>query len=113
MEINTRDVRNVVVFDINGEITRPAEAALHQFVKTQLEEGRRNILLNFQNVGFIDSFGVGEILASYISIHNLGGKFKLCHISRKLYIIFQVTGLIKVLEIFDDCESALKAFGEP
>jgi anti-anti-sigma factor len=75
-----------------------------------LDTGRRNILLNFQNVEFIDSFGVGEILASYISIHNLGGKLKIAKISKKLYLVFQVTMLTKVLEIFDEEEVALDSY---
>jgi anti-anti-sigma regulatory factor len=53
---------------------------------------------------------VGEILASYISTQNLGGKLKLAKISRKLYVIFTVTMLHKVLEIFDSEESALASF---
>ena len=112
MVIKTRDVQNVVIFDINGEIRRTdtPETTLHQLVKAELEKGRRNVLLNFSEVEFIDSFGVGEILASYISTHNLGGKLKLCRISKKLYLIFQVTMLIRVLEIFDDCDNALKSF---
>jgi anti-anti-sigma regulatory factor len=53
---------------------------------------------------------VGEILASYISTQNLGGKFKLARMSKKLYLVFQVTMLTKVLEIFDSEESALQSF---
>jgi anti-anti-sigma factor len=79
-------------------------------VKAQLDAGKRNILLNFEAVEFIDSFGVGEILASYISTQNLGGKFKLARMSKKLYLVFQVTMLTKVLEIFDSEESALQSF---
>ena len=59
---------------------------------------------------FIDSFGVGEILASYISTQNLGGKLKLARISTKLLLVFQVTMLTKVLEIFETGESALLSF---
>jgi anti-anti-sigma factor len=112
MVINTREKEDVIIFDIEGEIRRSDinDATLHQLVKSQLERGKRNILLNFQNVEFIDSFGVGEILASYISTQNLGGKFKLAKISKKLYLVFQVTMLTKVLEIFDSEESALSSF---
>jgi len=79
-------------------------------VKDRLESGTRNILFNFEKVEFIDSFGVGEILASYISTQNLGGKLKLARISKKLYLVFQVTMLTKVLEIFDSEDSALQSF---
>jgi anti-sigma B factor antagonist len=112
MDIKTWDHRNVVVFDINGEISRSEmpEPTLHQQVKGNLERGKRDILLNLKNVGFIDSFGIGEILASFVSTQNLGGKLKLCHVSKKLYLLFQVTMLVRVLEIFDDCDGALKSF---
>jgi len=115
MEIRTRDYNSIVIFDIDGEIRRSdmTDETLHQLVKSQLERGRRDILLNFENVEFVDSFGVGEILASYISTNNLGGKLKLVRISKKLYLIFQVTGLVRVLEIYDDEDAALKSFGRP
>jgi len=112
MEINTREKTDVIIFDIEGEIRRSdiTDITLHQLVKDQLDAGKRNILLNFQSVDFIDSFGVGEILASYISTHNLGGKLKLAKISKKIYLVFQVTMLTKVLEIFDEEEIALDSF---
>jgi anti-anti-sigma factor len=112
MEISAREKNDVIIFDIEGEIRRSdvSDVTLHQLVKDQLDTGKRNILLNFRNVEFIDSFGVGEILASYISTHNLGGKLKIAKISKKLFLIFQVTMLTKVLEIFEDEEVALESF---
>lgn len=114
MEINLREQNDIAVIDISGEIRRSevTDVTLHQIVKDQLDDGQRNILLNLASVEFIDSFGVGEILASYISTQNLGGKLKLCRISKKLYVVFQVTMLTKVLEIFDDCQDALKSFSK-
>lgn len=112
MIIKTRDKGDVVIFDIEGEIRRSdrSETTVHEMVKDRLESGTRNILFNFEKVEFIDSFGVGEILASYISTQNLGGKLKLTRLSKKLYLVFQVTMLTKVLEIFDSEESALQTF---
>jgi anti-sigma B factor antagonist len=115
MVIGTREKGNIAVFDIEGEIRRSdsMDATLHQLVKARLESGRTDILLNFEKVDFIDSFGVGEILASYISTQNLGGKLKLSHVSKKLLVIFQVTMLTRVLEIFGSEEAALESFGKP
>jgi anti-anti-sigma factor len=112
MIINKREKNSVVIFDIEGEIKRSdiTDVTLHQLVKDQLETGKKHILLNFEKVEFIDSFGVGEILASYISTHNLGGKLKLARISKKLFLIFQVTMLTKVLDIVEDEETALQGF---
>ena len=112
MNIQKRVQDGVIIFDIEGEIKRSdiSDVTLHQLVKEQLEAGRKHILLNFHRVDFIDSFGVGEILASYISTHNLGGKLKLARISKKLYLVFQITMLTKVLEIFDEEDRAIESF---
>lgn len=112
MVINIREKNDVVIFDIEGEISRSGitDVTLHQVVKDQLDAGKRHIILNFEKVESIDSFGVGEILASYISTHNLGGQLKLAKISKRLYHIFKVTMLTNVLEIFDEEEMALKSF---
>ncbi len=112
MVIKSRKKNDIIIFDVEGEIKRSdiSDVTLHQLVKDQLNSGYRKILFNFQKVDFIDSFGVGEILASYISTHNLGGKLKILKISKKLYIIFQVTMLTKVLEIFENEDAALKSY---
>ena len=114
MVIKTRERDDVVIFDIEGEIRRTdtVQETLHNLVEAQLNRGRRNVLLNLAGVEFIDSFGVGQILASYISTQNLGGKLKLCRISHKLLLIFQITMLHKVLEIHEDCDKALESFGK-
>jgi len=115
MVIKTREIANVVVFDIDGEIRRTdtVQETLHGLVESQLDRGRRNILFNLGGVEFIDSFGVGQILASYISVQKVGGKLKLCRISNKLLLIFQITMLHKVLDIQEDCDRALDSFGKP
>jgi anti-anti-sigma factor len=114
MEVKTREKEDIVIFDVTGEIKRSdtIDITLHQQVKDFLDSGKRNILFNFKNVDFIDSFGVGEILASYISTHNLGGKLKIARISKKLFLVFQVTMLTNVLDIFDDEEIALASYKE-
>jgi anti-anti-sigma factor len=115
MLIKTREANNVVIFDIEGEIRRSdgMQTTLHHLVKSHLDRGKRSVLLNLEGVEFIDSFGVGEILASYISTQNLGGKLKLCRISKKLLLIFQITMLTKVLDIQEDCDCALESFDKP
>ena len=112
MNISTREKSGIVVFDIEGEIRRldSMDITLHQLVKDRLEEGKMRILLNFDLVEFIDSFGVGEVLASYISTHNHGGELKIAQISKKLLLIFQVTMLTKVLDIHENETAAMDSF---
>jgi anti-sigma B factor antagonist len=114
MHITARDADGVVVFYIEGEVCRShaAKTTLHQVIKSQLELGKRNFLLNLGKVDSIDSFGVGEILASYTSIQNLGGKLKLTRIPARLITVFKVTWLDRVFEIFENETAALQSFAK-
>jgi anti-anti-sigma factor len=108
----SRSSGDVAVFDIAGEFTRWTQTSptLSELVKAKVGEGKNRILLNFEKTGFVDSYGIGELIASFISIQNSGGMLKLCRIPDKLDMIFRITGLDKVLAICPTEEAALEAF---
>lgn len=112
MVISIREKNDIIIIDIEGGVTRAtvADINLHQIVKEQLDRGEKNILLNLEKVESIDSFGVGEILASYISTHNVGGMIKIVKLPVKYHIVFQVTMLSKILELFDTEDQAIDSF---
>jgi len=115
MAVKIREINHIVVFDVEGNIRRSEADAvvLHQHVKDQLELGKRRFLFNLEKVDYVDSFGVGEFIASFTSARNLGGTLKLMKIPKKLLTIFQVTGLIGVFgTIYENEETALKSFTE-
>jgi anti-anti-sigma factor len=79
-------------------------------VKNHIKEGQRNFLLNFGKIEFMDSMGVGELLASYKSIHDLGGKLKLLKLPPRIQLVFDITGITRLFELFDDEEEAIRSF---
>jgi anti-anti-sigma factor len=114
MAITTREQNSIVIFDLKGNWTVPLadEFTLRQRAKEQLAAGRRNFLLNFAELAFMDSFAVGELVASLISTQKLGGKLKLEKLPPKIRLIFQVTMLERVFEIYDDEEAAIRSFSD-
>ena len=109
MEILTRQLKGVIIFDIEGDFRRIEiqDVTLHQLVKDQLNLGNKNILLNFAKVGTIDSSCVGEVVASYISTTNVGGKLLRANTPEKVQIIFTVTGLDRILPNYESIETAI------
>jgi anti-anti-sigma factor len=77
-----------------------------------LREGKRNFLLNYAEVPFMDSTGVGELLASYVSIQNAGGKLKLEKVNSKMRLVLDITGISILFKdsIFEDEDTAIKSF---
>lgn len=114
MEVKTRERNNIIIFDIKGDIRRSEIniVTLHQQVKDQLKAGKINFLLNFEKVAYIDSFGVGELIASYKSIHDVGGKFKITKMPTKIRFLFKITMMEKIFEIFDEEETAIRSFSK-
>jgi len=114
MEIKIRELDDVIIIDIGGDIRQyeVKDVSLYQHAKDQLHAGKRNILINFAKVDYIDSLGVGDLLSSYVSAKNLGGKIKLLQVSPKIKVIFQVTLMDRLFEFFEDEEAAIKSFGD-
>lgn len=112
MEFKTREINDIVIYDIKWEfkIIEDISVVLHQDVKSHLNRGKRHFLFNLKDVEYMDSDGIGEILGSFISISNLGGKLKLTNLMPKIRVMFEATGLMKVFEIVDDEETAIKNF---
>lgn len=113
MVIDAREIGDVVIYDLKGRICRTAgeERTLHEFVESDLGKGKRDFLLNFQHVEFINSFGVGEILASYVSINNMGGNLRLARLPKKLLNPF--FPIDPHFWPYEDEEAALKSFEKP
>ena len=102
----------VFVVDLVGEIRISDDftPSLQRQVTDLLDEGNPDILLNFAKVDFIDSYGIGDIVAAYLAVQEKKGRLKLCCLSPKIWLIFHYSGLTRILEIFDSEEKALKSF---
>jgi stage II sporulation protein AA (anti-sigma F factor antagonist) len=91
MPIKLREKGGIIIADLSGEI-------------------RLTVLLNFAKVDFIDSYGIGDVVASYLAVKEKKGRLKLAGLSPKIWLIFQYSGLTRILEIFDSEEKALRSF---
>ena len=83
---------------------------MREVIGHALSEGRTNILLDLSGVTTIDSSGIGELVGSYTTVTNRGGKLKLLHLPAKLNELLHVTQLITVFEVYENEPDALKSF---
>ena len=114
MEVKSREKDKILIYDLKGEFVRSddAAAAIQNRVKDRLESGQKNFIFNFEKVEFIDSFGVGELVACYISIARMGGQLKILNIPPKIRALFKITVLDRVFEIYEEEETAIRSFVE-
>jgi len=112
LKMSTREVRGIIIIDLTGQITLgEASAALRDEVRDQLGHSFSKILLNLENVTYIDSAGLGELTAAYTSVRNRGGALKLLNLTKRVHDLMQITKLYTVFDVFDDEKKAIASFG--
>jgi len=110
LKLSTRTVKDVVVVDCEGRIIFGEESAdLRDTMKMLIGQSKR-IVLNLAGVTYIDSGGLGTLVALYTTAHNAGGSIKLCNLSQRVGDLLQVTKLLTIFEVYDSEEKAIEAF---
>ena len=113
MTTTTRDVDGITIVDIKGRIVLGEEsAALRELVADLVGKGQRKILLNFVDVNYIDSSGLGGLVSSLIRVRIYDGELKLLSLTKRVHEMMQVTKLNTVFEIMDDEAVAVNSFGQ-
>lgn len=111
MKATTRTVDHVEIISLQGKITIGAgDTQLREVITNSVNAGKTNILLDLSGVTTIDSSGIGELVGSYTTVTNRGGKLKLLHLPAKLNELLHVTQLITVFEVYDNEAEAVKSF---
>jgi anti-sigma B factor antagonist len=111
MNIPSRQREGVTILEPKGKITIGlGDVALRDAVQKAVAEGHKQILIDLSGVTTMDSSGIGELVSTYTTVTNRGGKLKLLHLPPKIQDIMQVTQLITVFEVFDDEDEAVRSF---
>lgn len=112
LQIRVRKLGSIVILDLTGKITiGEGSNLLRDHVNQLLEEGDREIILNFADTTYIDSSGIGELISRHTTTKNQNGHLKLLHLPRKIRDLLMVTRLLHLFETFDDEQEALLSFG--
>ncbi len=111
IKASTRLVNGVTIVDLSGRITLgEGSSILRETVRDLISKGQKNILLNLGDVTYIDSSGIGELVSSYTSVSNQGGKLKLLNLQKKVHDLLQITKLYTVFEVHTDEAAAIRSF---
>jgi len=111
MKVNTRELDEVTILDLSGQIKLGEDTSvLRETVKQLVSRGRKKILLNLGDVNYIDSSGIGELIAAFTSVRNQGGDLMLLHLTKKVQDLLQITKLYTVFHVMDDEAAAIAAF---
>jgi anti-sigma B factor antagonist len=111
MQISRRSVGDVTIFDLEGRLLlddgfEPLRLAFNQAIA----EGRRKVLLNFEEVTHLDSAGVGLIACKYVTLCRYEGQLRLCNLRARSHRVLHTTKLLTVFKPFPSEAEALQSF---
>jgi anti-sigma B factor antagonist len=111
--INERRAGEVTILDLKGRLRVGGNMlALHKSIRSLVLEKKILILLNLAGVTFIDSCGLGELVASQVSVENKGGEIKLVGLTETLRELLTTTRLLTVFDVYENEADAIQNFGD-
>jgi len=111
LKITKRTVDGILAIGCSGRIVFGEESSmLRDDVKQALHDGAKRIVLNLGEVNYIDSGGLGTLVALHTTAHNAGASIKLAHLTKRVDDLMQVTKLLTVFEVYHSEYEALEAF---
>ena len=111
LTIASREVEGVSILDLKGRITLgEGSVQIRDAVHEMVAKGQKKILLNLGDVNYVDSSGLGELVAAYTTAKNKGADLKLLNLIKKVHDLLQLTKLYTVFDVYDDENIAIGSF---
>ena len=108
MRIEERTVSKVAVVRVHGDIVLNGSGPdLADTVRSLLERNRRLIVLDMSDVRYVDSGGIGELVASFTAAQHRGGSIKLAGVTKRLNDLLVIAKLLNVFECFENEQEAI------
>ena len=110
--ITSKEMDGISVVALNGRIVLGQESSsLREKIKSLLAEGKKKIVLNMASVTYIDSAGLGMLVAAHVSAKNQGAALHLSNLGNKFHDVLQLTRLLTVFSVYGTEAEAIRSFG--
>lgn len=111
LRMTTNEVDGTSIVALDGRIVLGEESqALRVELKSLTAEGKKRIVLNMDNVKYIDSAGLGILVAAHVCAKAKGASLKLTNLGRKFQEVLQLTKLLTVFDVYSTQAAAVASF---
>lgn len=109
MQLSFQLKGNTLIVSVSGELDHHYSEYFKEKIEEKLfEKNVKNLILDFKNLTFMDSSGIGVIIGRYKNVSKLGGKLVITNVKSNIERIFEISGLNKLVPIYRNIEDALK-----
>lgn len=111
VRMTNSEVDGVSIVELDGRIVLGEESnSLREKLKRLLDEGKKKIVLNMANIKYIDSAGLGTLVAAHLTAKTQGASVRLCHLGNKFHEVLQMTKLLTIFDVYDTEAAAVSTF---
>ena len=111
MKLDLEESGDVSILVMEGQLAGAMSKHFREAMDTLIESGRTKILLDFTEIEFMDSSGIGELVAAYRTIDRLDGRIKILKPGKRIQDTLTLTKLLPIFEVFEDRDEAVASFG--
>jgi anti-sigma B factor antagonist len=112
LQIADQQQGDVSVLVLSGELTLDdGDIAFGRYVDQMIEAGRRQFVIDLSGVNYIDSAGVGMLVAESKRVTQNGGAMRLARLTARSHHLLAMLKLKFVFEVYDDVDTAVRSFG--
>ena len=109
--INVREAGNVTIVEVAGRVTLGAAGpSIQDTVRELVDSLHTNIIIDLGGITYLDSSGLGQLVASAATATSRGGAIKLLNLTEQVYDLMLLTKLCTVLAIYADEATAVMSF---
>ena len=114
MTIEERAIGSIVVLDVSGRLVLGGgDQLFKERVASHFEKGNRHVVLNVSKLSYVDSSGLGVIVASFLAARSQGGALRLVNPSSRLQQLLAMAKLLTVVNVCKSDDEAVESFGVP
>ncbi len=113
MKIKEKIENQVAVLSLTGKMMGgPETTALHDHIRGLMKDGISKVVIDLGGVKWINSSGLGVLMAAMTTLKNVEGQMKLSNVTEKVESLLMITQLIRIFETFDSVDRAVASMSE-
>jgi len=113
MQLKEKVEKNVAVLTLKGDILgEPETTQIREKIHSLVADQVKSVVIDLGGVAFLNSSGLGTLIASLTTMRNAGGELRLARVGEKVKNLFVITQLVKVFDTYETVERALMSFDQ-